>query len=193
MGLNISTGGGEDFKPYLKYNAKAGRYYAKKDGAEVEVTNPVFVADFDNIKTGWFYFAAGTAPSIVYDPDLSTPAPKPSDMHKKGFEIEVFSQATLGGVCVFSSTSGIVGGAINEIYEQYLKDKAANAGMLPVIQCNGVTPEVGKHGTNYKPNLAIAKWTPRPQEFGGVTAPLANQQAQVAVATAPAASSVSEF
>lgn len=193
MGLNISTGGGEDFKPYLKYNAKAGRYYAKKDGGEVEITNPTFVADFDNIKTGWFYFAAGTAPSIVYDPDLSTPAAKPSELHKKGFEMDVFSQATLGGVCVFSSTSGIVGGAINEIYEQYLKDKAANVGMLPVIQCNGVTPEVGKHGTNYKPNLAILKWVARPAEFGGVaSAPLAANQS-APVQQAPSASSVSEF
>lgn len=198
MGLNISTGGGEDFKPYLKYNAKAGRYYAKKDGSEVEVTNPAFVADFSNIKTGWFYFAAGMAPSIVYDPDLSTPAPKPSENHKKGFELEVYSQATLGGVCVFSSTSGIVGGAINEIYEQYEKEKDANAGMLPVIQCEGVTPEVGKHGTNYKPNLKIAKWIPRPAEFGNtVKAQTAPAGATSVAAPQPApvsqASSVSEF
>lgn len=192
MGLNISTGGGEDFKPYLKYNAKAGRYYAKKDGAEVEVMNPAFVADFDNIKTGWFHFAAGMAPSIVYDPDLSTPAAKPSENHKKGFEIEVFSQATLGGVCVFSSTSGIVGGAINEIYEQYLKEKAANVGMLPVIQCNGVTPEVGKHGTNYKPNFTLLKWVPKPAEFGG-SASASTQAPPATPPPAPQASTVSEF
>lgn len=195
MGLNISTGGGEDFEPYVKYNAKAGRWYAKKDGGEVEVNNPAFVADFANIRTGWFYFAAGVAPSIVYDPDLSTPAPKPSENHKKGFELKVFSQNTFGGVCVFSSTSGIVGGAINDIYEQYEKEKSANAGMLPVIQCNGVTPEVGKHGTNYKPNLSIAKWVPRPAEFGGATTPTAQPQPQPEpqAQAAPVASSVSEF
>lgn len=188
MGLNISTGGGEDFTPYIKYNAKAGRWYVKKDEGEVEVLNPAFVADFDNIKTGWFYFAAGVAPSIVYDPDLSTPAPKPSENHKKGFEVEVFSKATLGGVCVFSSTSGIVGGAINEIYEQYEKERGANAGMLPVVQCMGVTPEVGKHGTNYKPVLSIAKWVARPAEFGG-----AAKAAPAQAAPAPVQSAVSEF
>lgn len=190
MGLNISTGGGEDFAPYVKYNAKAGRWYVKKDEGEVEVVNPAFVADFDNIKTGWFHFAAGLAPSIVYDPDLSTPAPKPSENHKKGFEVEVFSKATLGGVCVFSSTSGIVGSAINEIYEQYEKERGSNPGMLPVVQCSGVTPEVGKHGTNYKPVLTIAKWIPRPAEFGG------SAQAAPAPVTpppAPVASAVSEF
>lgn len=195
MGLNISNGSSEDFKPYLKYNAKAGRWYAKKDGAEVEVINPTFVADFDNIKTGWFLFAAGVAPSIAYDPNLATPAAKPSDMHKRGFEIECFSQNTFGGVAVFSSTSGIVGGSISELYEQYEKDKGANAGMLPVIQCNGVTPEVGKHGTNYKPNLAITKWVPRPVEFGASPAqqPAANQSAAPAQQAAPVATSVSEF
>jgi hypothetical protein len=190
MGLNISTGGGEDFAPYVKYNAKAGRWYVKKDEGEVEVQNPVFVADFDNIKTGWFHFAAGIAPSIVYDPNLETPAPKPSENHKKGFELQVFSKATLGGVCVFSSTSGIVGSAINEIYEQYLKEKAANQGALPVVQCTGVSAEVGKHGTNYKPVLGIAKWIPRPAEFGGSSAQVAPQAAPVQQAPA---NSISEF
>lgn len=194
MGLNISTGGGEDFEPYVKYNAKAGRWYTKKEGGEVEVNNPAFVADFANIRTGWFYFAAGIAPSIVYDPDLTTPAAKPSDNHKKGFELKVFSQTTFGGVAVFSSTSGIVGGAINDIFEQYEKEKTANAGMLPVVQCTGVTAEVGKHGTNYKPNLTIAKWVSRPAEFGGAAATQADQaQPAPQAQAAPVASSVSEF
>lgn len=196
MGLNISNGGGEDFKPYIKYNAKAGRWYVKKDDAEVEVNNPAFVADFDNIKTGWMLFAAGVAPSVVLDADLSTPAPKPSEMHKRGFELEVFSQNSLGGVAVFSSTSGIVGGAINEIYEQYLKEKGANQSALPVIQCNGVTPEVGKHGTNYKPNLSILKWVPRPQEFASSGVQSVGQGANVVGQSAPAqpvSQSVSEF
>lgn len=190
MGLNISTGNNEDFKNFCKYNAKAGRWYVKKDEGEVEVDKPTFVADFDNIKTGWFYFAAGVAPSIIYDPDLTTPAAKPSENHKRGFELEVFSQNAFGGVVVFSSTSAMVGGAINEVFEQYEKDRAANAGKLPVVQCTGVTPETNKHGTNYKPNLSIAKWVDRPVEFG---AP-ANVQTQAApVQSAPAQSGVSEF
>jgi len=190
MGLNISNGGGEDFKPYIKYNAKAGRWYVKKDEGEVEVNNPVFVADFANIKTGWMLFAAGVAPSVILDPSLEVPAAKPSELHKRGFELEVFSKATLGGVVVFSSTSGIVGAAINEIYDQYEKEKGANVGSLPVIQCNGVTPEVGKHGTNYKPNLSIAKWVPRPAEFGSKAASNTNTAPS---APAPEAQSESEF
>lgn len=189
MGLNISNGGSGDFTPYAKYNAKAGRWYTKKDGEEVEVQNPTFVADFDNIKTGWMYFAAGVAPSLVFDPDLATPAAKPSENHKRGFEVELFSANAFGGVVVFSSTSGIVGDAINQMYEQYEKDKASNVGMLPVIQCTGVTPEVGKHGTNYKPNFTLVKWVPRPAEFGAPTGVTASAPAPQAAPT----SSVSEF
>lgn len=195
MGLNISKGGGEDFTPFVKYNAKAGRWYVKKDEGEVEVNNPAFVADFDNIKTGFFLYAAGVAPSIVYDPDLNTPAVKPSEMHKRGFELNLFSQNSFGGVVTFGSTSGIVGNVIDEIFQQYERERGNNAGMLPVLQCNGVTPEVGKHGTNYKPNLAIVKWVPRPVEFGATSSAPAPQQPAAANQSAPApvAQSVSEF
>ena len=192
MGLNISTGGGDgDFTPYVKYNAKAGRWYVKKDEGEVEVNNPAFVADFDNIKTGYFLYAAGVAPSIVYDPSLTVPVAKPSENHKRGFELNVFSQNAFGGVVTFGSTSSIVGGAVNDIFEQYERERANNPGALPVVQCNGVTPEVGKHGTNYKPNLAITKWVPRPAEFGGSAATAPQPQAQAAAA--PVSNSVSEF
>jgi hypothetical protein len=190
MGLNISNGGGEDFVPFLKYNAKAGRWYVRKDENDVEINNPTFVIDFDNIKTGWFLFEAGIPPSIAFDKDLSTPAAKPSEKHKRGFEVNVFSKSMLDGVRVFSSTSGIVGSSINAIYEQYEKEKAANNGSLPVVQCAGVTPEVGKHGTNYKPNLSIVKWTSRPAEFDAINT---NAPApQVAPASIPS-SGVSEF
>lgn len=190
MGLNISSGNSEEFKPWVKYNAKAGRWYVKKDEGEVEVDKPTFVADFDNIKTGWFYFAAGVAPSIVYDPDLATPAPKPSENHKRGFELEVFSQNAFGGVVVFSSTSALVGGAINEVFEQYEKERGNHPGQLPVVQCTGVTPETNKHGTNYKPTLSIAKWVDRPDDFG---APAGVQTKSEPVQSAPAQSSASEF
>jgi len=188
MGLNISNGSGEDFRDWVKYNAKAGRWYIKKDGNEVEIQNPTFVADFDNIKTGWMHFEAGMAPSVVLDPDLSTPAAKPTDKHKRGFEVDLFSEKAFGGVVVFSSTSAIVGAAINEVYEQYEKDKAANVNALPVVKCTGVPPEVGKHGTNYKPTLSLVKWVPRPSDFD---AP--DGDAKPAPQAAQAQSSVSEF
>lgn len=191
MGLNIVSSG--EFKPYCKYNAKSGRWYVKKDDVEQEVTNPAFVADFDNIKTGWFLFLEGQAPNIVYDANLSTPAAKPSEAHKRGFELELFSQNTFGGVVVMSGASMHTCNAINEIYEQYEKERDANKGMLPVVQAVGATPMKDKFGTNYRPELKILKWIPRPAEFGGTAQAAPAPTAPVTPPPAPVASAVSEF
>jgi len=204
MGLNIVSQGG-DFDPYVKYNGKAGRWYVKKDEQEVEVSNPTFVADFDNIKTGWFYFKAGSAPEKVFDRSLSEPAAKPEktyvddkgvtrDCFRRGFELRLFSNAAFGGVVVLSGSSMHLNNAINELYEAYETGRGANAGMLPVISCTGTLPMKDKMGTNYKPVMAIVKWVPRPAEFEAapsVQAP-ANQSAPQAAPVQQAAS-ISEF
>lgn len=182
MALNIVQSG--EFKPYVKYNAKAGRWYVKKDDAEVEVPNPAFIADFDNIKTGWFLFLEGQAPNIVYDPSLTQPAQKPSDAHKRGFEVNLFSEKLFGGEVVMTAASMHVCNAMNDVYVQYESERSANAGKLPVIQCDGTTPMKDKMGTNYRPNLKLVKWVDRPAAFGA-------QKEQAA--PAPSVSSVSEF
>ena len=161
MGLNIVSSGG-NFDPWVKYNAKAGKWLFKDGDEEVEVMDPSFVADFSNIKTGWFLFMEGQAPDKVYDIDLNTLAPKPSDAHKRGFELRLFSKASFKGVVEMCSSSMHVCNAINALYDQY---EADNAGKLPVIKANGVTPSKDKFGTNYKPNLSIEKWVTRPAEF----------------------------
>lgn len=187
MGLNIVQSG--EFKPYCKYNAKAGRWYVKKDDEETEVPNPTFVADFDTIKTGWFLFLEGQAPNIKHDPSLTEAAPKPSDSHKRGFEINLFSQSLFGGVVVMTASSMHINNAINEVYEQYEAQRAANPGKLPVISCTGTTPMKDKMGTNYKPNLTLVKWVDKPAELGGSGA----ASAPTPVATPVAPANVSEF
>jgi len=184
MGLNIAQSSG-DFLPYVKYNGKAGRWYVKKDDAEVEVTNPVFVADFDNIKTGWFMFMEGQAPSITLDPDLQNPAPKPSDKHKRGFAVQLFSKNQFGGVVELNGASMHLSNAINELYEQYEKDR--KPGQLPVVACTGTTPMKDKMGTNYRPIFKIEKWVDRPAEFDAET------QSSTPAPQAATTSSVSEF
>jgi len=188
MGLNIGGTGG-DFDPFAKYNAKAGRWYVKGDDGEVEVQNPTFVADFANIKTGWFHFMEGQAPSRVYDESLSAPAKKPDENHKRGFEMRLFSEQSFGGVVQFGSVSMIVCNAVNELYNQYEADVPKNAGKLPVVQCTGTEAQKGKFGTNYKPVFSIVKWVERPAalEAGNTNAATAPE----AVAAKKAA--VSEF
>lgn len=188
MGLNIVSAGG-NFDPYVKYNAKAGRWYFKKDDQEIEVQNPVFVADFAKIKTGWLLFIEGQAPSKEWDVNLSTPAPKPSDKHKRGFSLRLFSSNSFGGVVDLSSSSMHLCNAINELYDQYERGVASNAGKLPVVKYTGSTPMKDKMGTNYKPNFVIEKWVARPAEFD-----VANEDAAPMVAAPVAmAAGGSEF
>jgi len=198
MSLNIVSQGG-DFDPYLKFNAKAGRWYTKKDDQEIEVQNPVFVADFANIKTGWFYFKAGAAPQKVFDVSLSQPAPKPDatyaddkgvirDCFKRGFSLRLFSNASFGGVVELSGSSMHINNSINDLFIAYEAAPEKAQGLLPVVKCNGTTAMKDKHGTNYRPNFVIEKWVTRPAELDGKPVAAANQQV-----SAPVAVQASEF
>lgn len=203
MGLNIVTDSG-DFVPYVKYNAKAGRWYVKGDSGDVEVMSPVFVADFANIRTGWLYFSAGSAPERVMDETLTHPAPKPDrtytddkgkvrDCFSRGFMLDLFSDACFGGVAELSSTSAVMNKAINGLYEQYEVSPEAQAGKLPVVKFVQAAPITGKHGTNYEPVFQIEKWVDRPAAFD-VDTPVVAQVAPVQPApVAVGANSVSEF
>lgn len=159
-----------DFLPFAKYNAKAGRWYAKKDGQEVEVINPVFVADFSKVKKIWAYFESKIAPDIIEFPSLDAAVPQPSPKHKKGIMLNLFSTANFGGVVVFSSTSNLTVKAFAAIYDAYLAAPESKQGMLPVVKVTGVRGETGKHGTNYEPLLVIEKWIARPAAFDEVAA-----------------------
>lgn len=182
--MTAPAGGEGGFKVYVKYNAKAGRFYTKEDkpdSSEYEVTNFTAVFDIDNIKTGWFLFAPGVAPVKQFDPSLTQSSPKPGEGFKRGFELDVFSEKNLGGVREFSSTAGSVIEAMNELHDQWLAGQTANAGKLPVVKCTGVLPVTSKHGTNYKPQFEIVAWSDRPAELGG------NGAAAPAKAATPAA------
>jgi hypothetical protein len=189
MGFMSNPATGGSFKVYVKYNAKAGRFYTKEDKPEAdefEVTNFTAIFDMDNLKTGWFLFAPGVAPVKNMDPSLSEAAPKPGEGFKRGFELDVFSEKNFGGLREFSSTAGAVIDAMNDLYDHWSADKDANRGKLPVVKCVGVTPVTNKHGTNYRPQFEIVSWADRPAELVGEGA------APAASAPAPAASKPAE-
>ena len=52
--LNIGADG--SFKPYVKYNAKADKWFVPSEGDDLEIDRPTFAADFANIRTGWLCF-----------------------------------------------------------------------------------------------------------------------------------------
>lgn len=196
MAFMANPSGGEgSFKVYVKYNAKAGRWYTKKDekdAPEFEVTNMTAIFDMENIRTGWFLFAPGVAPAKTFDPSLSEAAAKPGEEFKRGFELDLYSDKNLLGVREFSSTAGIVIEAMNAVHDHYLAGKDANRGKLPIVKCVGVAPVTGSHGTNYQPQLEIVGWADRPAELSGSPvaaaspAPAAAKPAQHTPPPAPA-------
>lgn len=193
MGLNIEKQTG-DFLPWVKFNGKSGRWSAKIDGMEQEVTNPTFVADFANIKTGWIKFGApGIAPTWVEHPSLTQKAPRPDTDSKEGFRVNLFSKASFGGVVNMMSNSMHLTNAISEMYDLYEKDLANNAGKLPVIKCVGVDAMKDKMGTNYKPRFELVKWVDRPSELDSGSDPKPAPAAAPSPAVTQASNNVSEF
>lgn len=165
MGLNIVNSG--DFKSRVKYNSKADKWFIKGENGDVEIPRPTFVADLENIRTGWFLFVEGQAPSIVLDESLAVVAAKPSDKHKRGFKLDLFAKV-FGGAVELSSCSMHICNSINDLYVAWEGQKDANKGLLPVVQCTGSEAQKDKFGTNYKPKFAIVKWIARPAEFDAV-------------------------
>jgi hypothetical protein len=187
--MSVPQGG--DFIPYVKYDARAGRWFTKSDSGDVvEVANATFVVDLENLKTGWFHYEEGQAPQVTLDPSLTEAAPKPNADAKRGFRVLMHSDKNLGGLREFTSTAAVVIEAFNGLYDAYQAGKGANAGKLPVVKAKGVTAVKSAKSTNYQPVLEIVQWVDRPAAFdeagGDKEAAPAVTQATPAMATAGA-------
>jgi hypothetical protein len=171
MSLNI--GGSGNARPFCKFNAKADKWFIRgPEGEDVEIAAPTFVADFDNIATGWLRFREGQAPERVMDPSLEQAAPLPGEGFKRGFVVMTYSPKFFGGLAEFGSASIHLSNAIKEVFAEYEADKPKNPGKLPVIVCTGSQAMKDRYGTNYRPTLKIAKWVERPADLPN-TSPIA--------------------
>lgn len=170
MPLNLSVSDG-DYTPYFKYNAKAGRYYARPEGAtdDVEIVKPVLAFDMQNVRTGWLFYTEGSGPEKVWDPSPSQAAPRPPGPRKfkRGFEVMVFGNSVIPGTTQriglreFSSTAANVIASMLRMYADYEAGLAANPNCVPVFACEGVRPITGTFGTNYEPIFVLKSWVPR--------------------------------
>ncbi len=163
MPLNIGASG--NIKPYVKFNAKADKWFVKGDDGDVEIARPTFVADMANIATGWLRFREGEAPERTIDPSLDRAAPNPGEGFKRGFVLSVFSQKCFGGLVELSSASIHMGNAVREVYQAFEEGRADHPGQVPVVSCTGSEPMKDKYGTNYRPKLELVKWVDRPAEL----------------------------
>jgi hypothetical protein len=170
MGFMSVPSSGGDFKVFVAYNAKAGRWYTKNDGKDepmFEVTDMTAVFDMPGLETGWFKFSSGVAPEKIMDPSLAEAAPNPGTDFKRGFQIDLYSEKNLMGLREFSSTAAIVIEAMNNLYDLWMAAPENASGQLPVVRCSGVLPISNKHGTNYQPTFEIVGWTDRPAALAG--------------------------
>lgn len=190
MGFMTPSATGADFKVFISFNAKAGRWYTKRDGQDepqFEVTDMTAVFDMPGLQTGWFKFAANVAPEKVMDPSFSEAASNPGQDFKRGFQLDLYSEKNLLGLREFSSTAGIVIEAMNSLYDLWLAAPETATGKLPVVRCVGVQPVTNKHGTNYQPKFEIVGWTDRPDAFCDAGLPAPAAEAALPVAAGPAA------
>lgn len=168
MPLNLTTNDG-DITPYLKYNAKAGRFYVKPQGGgeDVEVQNPRLAIDMAHIRTGWIFYQEGAGPEKVWDPSATQMAPRPAGPRKfkRGFEVMVFGAdpiPVLGkmGLREFGSTATNCITAILAMHADYEAQMAAHPNEVPFYDCRGVKPVQGAYGTNYEPQFILKAWVP---------------------------------
>ena len=166
MGLNI--GGSGIIKPYVKYNAKADKWFVRSpEGEDQEIARPTFLLDLKNIRTGWLRFREGQAPERVIDPSLDRAATSPGEDFKRGFVVTAFSPKFFGGAVEFSSASIHLSNSVRELYAAFEEQgaKPENRGKVPVVACKGSEAMKDKYGTNYRPRLEIVKWVDRPAEM----------------------------
>lgn len=174
MGLGINYEASGDFIPYLKYDARAGRWFRKEnrdkgETSPVDVTNG-FTAVFDlaTIEAGWIDFPTGAAPIQITRPISQGIPPKPPGGNfKQGFRMMVALPAHLGGGAyeVSSSAKAMIG-AIDALHTACSAAPEMAQGKLPIIAMTGTSmiETNGPKGVtrNYAPVFAIQGWAPRP-------------------------------
>ncbi len=187
MSLGINTQASGDFKPYIKYDARAGRIFRapNKEAGEqnaVDITMSfVGLMDLQHIKVGWLDFPTGAAPDYqVQDVSKGLPQKPAGGKHKQGFVLSVMLPGD-PQVYEMASSSKATVESFNVLHDAFINAPEAKTGQLPIVKMvNTLIVETqSKNGTtrNYQPVWQITGWNPRPAAMpAGVTgnAPPAN-------------------
>jgi hypothetical protein len=177
FGFSTESSGGGDFTPVLKYDARAGRFFRMDridngngfENEAVDITPMVkFIADFENVEVGWIVFAPGSAPDFKLVPIGSQLPERPSANHKNGLRFMLKLSKECGGdkpIREIAGTSKAFLSGVEAVYTTYLAQKDKNAGKLPVLTVEKITPVKTGSGaqssTNYHPVFKISGWAPR--------------------------------
>lgn len=175
MALGLSNASGGNFLPIIKYDARAGRIFRvdREDGVSTphDITrNFKAVFDFEHIEVGYINFDTGAAPDFVMVKHGEPLPARPSDKHRQGFRMTIKLSAECGGDArEFSATSQACLSGVDTLQDDYLANRAANPGKLPVVVLEdtvGIESGQGtKKSTNYRPLLKIVGWVARPKDL----------------------------
>jgi len=186
MSFDLGLTGG-DGGQYIRYNASTGTWQV--DGEMVQVGQ--FVIDHNSLKTGWGKIVAGMGPEWSWDERPGVKGQQPSDEHKRGFSLQIYSKSF--GQREWSTNSAGSNRGLTAIWGAVSDQAAANAGKLPVVKFNGATPtSVGK-GMTQVPNFTLEKWIDPPADFGIQGRAMAAPAAPAATAPKPVAVVEDEF
>lgn len=191
MGLGLQTGGaGGEIKPFIKFDARAGRMFrvdrtqsagGQWESNEADISRD-FTAIFDlaNIRVGWVNFTPqGPIQRMVVLGKEPIPA-RPNDVtaegkpaFKQGFEFDLLLSKGNGGgpVRKFGSSAGCVIEAIDALHDEYSGSPEARDGKLPIVRLVDTKAVKAGQSTNYKPIFQISGWVDRPAEMAGTPAP----------------------
>jgi hypothetical protein len=186
FGFSTEPSAGGDFTPIVKFDARAGRVFRvdREQTADGFVSNPVditqifkAVVDFENVETGWMDFPPGSAPSFVLvqlnelSNGKSLPE-RPSPRHKNGIRFLLKLNKACGGdkpVREMAGTAKTFLAGVEEVYNEYLRERAKYPGQLPVVELASTMPVKSGSGaqqsTNYRPVFKISGWAQRPADL----------------------------
>jgi hypothetical protein len=188
LGLVTSSGSG-DIKPYVKYDAKAGRLFRidralQGDGTyasiPAEITSTAqMVMDLANIRVGWInYTPQGPIRRLAVlgkEPMPARPDDKGADgkpVFKQAFEVDLVLDANTNGgntsSRVLSSAAGCVIEAVDALHDSYSSASESKSGKLAIVKIASVSPVKSGQSTNYKPDFVITGWVDRPASLAPV-------------------------
>lgn len=169
-------GGGVDFLPIVKYDARSGRMSKRdRDNGETHETDITrsfkAVFDFENVELGYIKFVAGTAPDFRLSRYADgIPVANPGEGYKKGVRFIVKLGKDCGGdVRELASNARAFTKAVKKLHTEYLEGVKAHAGKLPVVSLKDsyaeTSGEGAKKSTNYVPVFEIVSWVNRPDDL----------------------------
>ena len=176
LGFNTESKSSGDIIPIVKYDAKAGDFFAQDrvqsasgewEKEERQLAFPCkFAADMAEMEVGWLSFQSGAPDFRMVKVGEAMPQ-KPEGDFKNAFRMRIASKEL--GLREFSHSAKTVLRAMDTLHNQYEAEKGNNAGKIPVIEVTGTeTIKINSPQGELRfkvPQWNISGWVEKPEMF----------------------------